>query len=139
MLVRQISIFIEDKLGRIAHITESLGESDINIRGFSIADSAEGYGIFHLITSDNEKAEEVLRECGFSISSNDVICVEVPDRPGGLAAVLKIFSKAGLNVEYLYSIVHNLIVFKLNDNHGGVRALQAAGIRTLSENDIRQL
>jgi len=136
MRVRQISVFMEDRVGRLAEITRILGEAGINIRGFDLADTAEGYGIFRIITSDPDKTIEVLRERGFTVSENDVICVDVPDKPGGLSQVLSILSQAGVNVEYVYAIVKSHIVFHVDKMEEAVRALEQEGIRTLRGKEV---
>lgn len=132
----QISVFCEDRVGRLAEITELLGNAGLNIRGFHIADTAEGYGIFRVITQDQDKALEVLRGGGFSVSQNEVVCVDVPDEPGGLAGVLRCLSAEGINVEYLYAIVSTLIIFHVDKPQAATKALRAAGVRVLSPAEV---
>src|SRR5574340_404407 len=90
--IKQLSVFMENKPGRLTEITEALGKADINIRGFSVADMAD-YGIFRLIVANADKAKKVLDDLGFTARESDVICVNVPDKPGGLAGILKVFSE----------------------------------------------
>lgn len=123
----QLAIFIENRAGRLAEVCRTLANRGFNIVGFSVADE-EGYGIFRLIVSEPVKAQEVLREAGFTVRSRPVICARVPHRPGGLAESLDVFSRANLNVEYMYAIADTLIVFAIDDLEAGLKALHEADI-----------
>lgn len=143
MKVRQISIFLENKFGRLAQVTRVLGENGINIRALSIADTTD-FGILRLIVNEPEKAYEVLKESGFTVSVTDVIAVEVADTPGGLAAVLEFLEKAGINIEYLYAFVQKassaaLVVFRVEQVEEAIKVLQQSGTRILSENEVCRL
>ena len=139
MFTTQINVFMEDKAGRLAQITQILGDNNINIRGFCVSDSAEGYGILRLITADPEVTSALLQKSGFSVSLNKVICVDVPDKPGGLASVLRVFSQNGINVEYMYSIVFNKIVFSVSNPTLAIKTLEENKIKVLSENEVHLL
>ena len=104
MKVEQLSIFLENKAGRLAEVTRALSRADINIRALSLADTSE-FGILRLIVNDNEKAKTVLKEQGFTVGRTHVVAVEVDDRPGGLDAILHLLSGNGINVEYMYAFV----------------------------------
>ena len=104
MKVEQISIFIENKSGRLAEITRILGDAGINIRALSLADTSD-FGILRLIVNDVEKAQSILKEKGFTVNRTEVVAVEVPDRPGGLSAILQALDKEQTNVEYMYAFV----------------------------------
>ena len=104
MPVRQISVFLENKIGRLAEITQILGDKEINIRALAIADTTE-FGILRMIVDRPQKAYEALEERGFTVSQTEVLVVGVRDKPGGLAQVMAILRKAGVNVEYLYAFV----------------------------------
>jgi hypothetical protein len=143
MKVKQISIFLENKSGRLAKVTKVLGESGINIRALSIADTTD-FGILRLIVNNPEKAYRVLKNAGFTLSTTDVIAVEVADVPGGLSETLLILDRAGINIEYLYAFVQKassaaLVVFRVEQLDEAVRALQENGIRLLSEEEVYQL
>jgi hypothetical protein len=101
-MAKQISVFLENKAGRLSHVTRVLGEAGINIRALSIADTSD-FGILRIIVSDPEKAYRILKEANFTVSETEVIAVQVPDSPGGLATVLEQMSDANLNIEYLYA------------------------------------
>lgn len=143
MKVRQISIFLENKSGRLAQVTRVLGENGINIRALSIADTTD-FGILRLIVNEPEKAYGVLKESGFTVSTTDVIAVEVADTPGGLAAALEVLEKTGINIEYLYAFVQKassaaLVVFRVEQVDEAVKALQQGGLHILSGDEVDQL
>lgn len=131
----QLAVFIENRTGRLAEICKTLGDKGINIFGFSIADT-EDYGIFRLICKRYEMAHQILKESGFTVRENEVICVKVPHQPGGLASVLNAFSKAEINVEYLYAIADTMIVFNLDHNEKGIDLLHKIGVETIRQEDL---
>ena len=100
MLVTQLSVFIENKPGRVHQLTEVLRNADIDLLTLSIADTKD-YGILRCVTSDNDKAIRALKEAGFTVSLTKLIGVEVPDRPGGLSDVRDNFDDSGISIEYL--------------------------------------
>jgi len=104
MLVKQISVFIENKAGRLADVATCLANEGIDTRALSLADTTN-FGVLRLIVDQPEKALEVLRDCNFAVSITDVISVLVPDVPGGLAEVLKIFNERNLDIEYMYAFI----------------------------------
>jgi len=124
-IVRQISVFIANEAGRVSEVTGLLGEAGVNIRGFSVSDTAD-YGILRLVVDKPDEALEVLKTAGFTTREDAVICIDLPDRPGGLAEVLKIVSEAGVNIEYVYSLVSTFVVINVGDVN---RALQLLGDR----------
>lgn len=136
--VRQLSVFMENKPGRLTEITSALGKADINIRGFAVADMAE-YGIFRVIVPEADKAKKVLDDLGFTAKESDVICVKTEDKPGGLARVLKVFSEHEISVEYMYVIAGNNIAFGVEDTGKAAADLTGAGIPLLSQKDIAGL
>ncbi|OAT82936.1 ACT domain-containing protein [Desulfotomaculum copahuensis] len=143
MKVKQISIFLENKSGRLAQVTRVLGDNGINIRALSIADTTD-FGILRLIVSDPDLAYRVLKEAGFTVSATDVIAVEVTDEPGGLANAMAVLQEAGINIEYLYAFLQKaskaaLVVFRVEQLDEAVAALQAAGIHILSGREVYAL
>ena len=143
MEVRQISVFLENKIGRLAEITQVLGDKRINIRALAIADTTE-FGILRMIVDKPEKAYEALEKKGFTVSQTEVIVVEVGDKPGGLAGVMAILGKAGINVEYLYAFVapkgsNALVVLKIEKLKDAVGLFQAQEVKILSSKDIGRL
>jgi hypothetical protein len=102
MIIKQLTVFLENTSGRLAEMTETLADASINISAFSVADTTD-YGLVRLIVNKPEAAQQVLKEKGFSVHINDVIGLVVPDEPGGLHRALKILSTGGISVEYMYA------------------------------------
>jgi len=143
MAVRQISVFLENKIGRLAEITQILGNKEINIRALAIADTTE-FGILRMIVDRPQKAYEALEERGFTVSQTEVVVVEVEDKPGGLAQVMAILGKEGINVEYLYAFVAPkgrgaLVVLKIEEKKATVDLLQEKKVKILSAGEISKL
>jgi len=110
--ITQLAVFVENRAGRLSEICGILGRAGINILGFSIADSAE-YGIFRIIVAEADKAARLLHDEHFTVSRRQVLCVDVPHRPGGLAEALGLLSRKGINVEYMYVSAKTLIVLNV--------------------------
>ncbi|MDI6844220.1 MAG: ACT domain-containing protein [Anaerosomatales bacterium] len=136
--VKQISVFIENKSGRVSEVTGILGDAGVNIRGFSVSDTAD-YGILRLVVDKPGDAERALKAAGFTVRVDDVICIDVPDVPGGLASVLKVVSAAGVNIEYVYSLVATLVVINVADVNRALRLLEGRPVRLVSQEDIAAL
>lgn len=139
----QISIFLENKAGRLAHVTRVLGDAGINIRALSIADTSD-FGILRVIVNDPDKAYRTLREAEFTVSETEVIAVQVPDSPGGLASVLEQMAEENLNIEYLYAFIGSsgndaLVIFKVEDIEKARDSFKARGINFLEEQDLYRL
>lgn len=136
MKVEQISVFLENKAGRLSEVTRILAEAGVNIRALSLADTSD-FGILRLIVNDNQKAEETLKAQGFTVGKTDVVAVEVGDQPGGLHRILDILYKDGVNVEYLYAFVQQsgnnaVIIFRFDNIEEAVRILTRNGIKVIA-------
>jgi hypothetical protein len=143
MKVEQISIFLENKSGRLAEVTDVLANGGINIRALSLADTAD-FGILRLIVDDIEKAKQILKDNEFTVGRTEVLAVEVPDKPGGMAGILKVLNDDGINVEYMYAFVqksgeHAIIIFRFDELEGAIKALQGADIRILTGEEVSRL
>lgn len=135
MKVNQISIFVENKSGRLAEVTRILGNAGINIRALSLADTSD-FGILRLIVNDSARAIEVLKSRQFTVSMTEVVAVEVSDRPAGLADILEILEKEKINVEYMYAFVERssnnaVIIFRFDETDRAIKALTAKGVTVL--------
>lgn len=135
MRAEQISVFLENKAGRLFEVTRILAEAGINIRALSLADTSD-FGILRLIVNDNNKAKEVLRERGFTVGKTDVVAVEVDDRPGGLHRILEVLFKANVNVEYMYAFVQQsgdnaVIIFRFDNLDEAVKVLLQEGVTVI--------
>lgn len=143
MQVKQISVFLENKSGRLSEVCSTLADAEINIRALSIADTTD-FGILRLIVNDPSLAFAILKGAGFTVSQTEVIAVSVPDCPGGLAQVLDTLAKAKVNLEYLYAFLaqkHSdaLVVFRVGDIPQALSALAAVGIRVLLSEEVYRL
>jgi hypothetical protein len=143
MLVKQISVFLENRSGRLHEVSEVLKEAGINIRALSLADTSD-FGILRLIVDKPDKAQQVLKSSGFTISQTDVLAVEVEDKPGGLAQILGICDSGGINVEYMYAFVEKsgqnaVVIFRAENPQDAVALFQRNGIRLLGEEHIYSL
>lgn len=132
MRIRQLSIFMENRSGRLAKITTAIGHAGINIRAMSLADTSD-FGILRLVVTDTDKACQILKDKGFTVKVSDVIAVAIPDIPGALGNLLSIIELEGLNVEYMYVVAEKhmdeaIVIFRFDDLE------RAAGV--LLDNDI---
>lgn len=135
MAVTQLSVFLDNTAGRLAEVTRILGDAKINIRGFSVADTAD-FGILRLIVNDERRAVEALRAARFTVHEGPVILARVPDVPGGLARALLGFAQHGINVEYAYAIVQSIIAFGVEDIAAGETILQEERIPLVSPDEL---
>lgn len=143
MEVKQISVFLENKKGRLWEALNALAAAQINIRALSIADTSE-FGILRLIVPEPDKAKKILENNSFTVKENDVIAVGVPDKPGGLAGVLKVLTDADINVEYVYAFVEKsgqkaVVVLRPDNINKGKKALKRAGVSVLSSQEVYSL
>ena len=134
MIIKQISIFMENTTGRLADITALLAQAGINLRAISIADTTD-FGILRMVADQPDDAVKLLKAAGFTARETDVIGVEVPDHPGELARIMALFREVGVNIEYLYaSLEHKedkaVIVLKVDDIKTGLLMLEQNGFST---------
>ncbi len=131
MAIQQLTVFLENKQGKLAQVTRLLAENGIDLRALSIADTAE-FGILRLIVSNIEKAKQILTADGTLVQITDVVGVRLSDRPGELAEVLSVLDREGINVEYLYAFLTRTensayVVLRVADNAAAEKTLQKAG------------
>ena len=144
MSVKQISIFLENKTGRLDEMTDILAKNNINMRAVSLAET-DGFGIVRIIVDDPYSATTVLKDAGYINKLTSVVIVEVPNVPGGLNKVLKVFTEAGINLEYIYALSAGkepqkaYMIFRVSDYKTAEAALTRAGIRVLTQDDIVEL
>jgi hypothetical protein len=140
MNVEQISIFLENKAGRLSEVTRIFEEGRINIRALSLADTSD-FGILRLIVNDNEKAKRLLKENGFTVRITEVVAVEVQDQPGGLHQILTALCKANVNVEYMYAFVRQsgqnaVLIFRFDNTAAAAEVLRREGVRVIDGQDL---
>ncbi len=140
-MVDQISVFLENETGGLADVVAVLARSAIDIRALALADETD-FGILRLIVNDTERATGALKEAGFTVRKTPVVAVQIPDRPGGLAATLD--ALRGVDVEYMYAFVQKsgeqaLVVFRFEDAEKAVETLRRAGAKILDARDVQEL
>ncbi|MDR0455768.1 MAG: ACT domain-containing protein [Treponema sp.] len=132
MGIKQISVFLENTTGRLCEVTQTLAKANINLRAISIADTAD-FGILRLIADKTDEAINVLTAAGFTTRQTNVAAVEIDDRPGSLAALMELFQKSGINIEYLYASLEGsdgkaVVIFKLENHEKGSEILEKNGL-----------
>lgn len=140
MFIKQLSIFVENKHGRLEAIIDALGKNGVNISALSIADTTD-FGILRLIVDDTEKAKKTLNDIGVIAKVTDVIAVYIDDRTGGLASVLKVVSDGGVSIEYMYAFLGRtegkaLMVLKADDEAKAEKILTENGIKLAAPDEI---
>ena len=143
MSIKQLTVFVENKQGTVASVTDTLSQSNINLRALSIAET-EDFGILRLIVSDNEAACTALNEKGYLIKNTDVVGVKIGDEPGKLSMALKVLDDAKINMEYLYAFMartekHAYVVLRVADNAAAEKALEDAGFHLITDADVCKL
>ena len=143
MQVQQLSVFVENKEGRLAEITGVLAKAGVDIRAVSVADTRE-FGILRLIVDKPDTAHQALQQAGFTASLTSVIVVSLEDKPGEFARVLSILAEKHLGVEYMYAFIsrdqgHACVILRVKDNESAAQVLHAAGVRLLSGEEIQRM
>ena len=141
--VEQISIFLENKSGRLAEVTRLLGGGGVNIRALTLADTTD-FGILRLIVNDKARALEILKKAGFTVGTTEVVAVEVPDRPGGLSGILDSLGKESVNVEYMYAFVEKsgddaVVIFRFDDPDRAMAILKRSGVTIMEAEKVYAL
>ena len=143
MKVNQLSVFIENKSGRLADVTASLAKAQVNIRALSVADAAD-YGLLRLIVDNPEKAKNHLTNDGFTVASTEVLAMEIPDKPGGLANIIGILAGANINIEYMYAFVgksgeNAIVIFRIERTDDAIEILQKNKVHILTGDELHSL
>ena len=144
MFIKQLSVFVENKQGALSKIITLLSDSGVNMRAVSIADTQD-FGILRVIVNDIDKATEALKNNNVIVRANNVIGVELTDKPGALARVLELLTAGGVNVEYMYAFVTPgnsdgaYLVLRARDNQKAEKILSDNNIKMLSDEDIKAM
>ncbi|MCD4830854.1 MAG: ACT domain-containing protein [Anaerohalosphaeraceae bacterium] len=143
MKITQISVFLENRKGRLYDLCRLLGDNGINIRALNVAET-ESFGVLRIVVDKSELAIKTLKDNGFVANLTDVIAVEIADEPGGLANVLKVLSEENVNVEYMYGFVEKssdkaLMVFRFEDSQKGTEVLKKCDIKIATAEEIEGL
>ena len=143
MAIKQLTVFVQNKKGTVAEVTDILAKNNVNLRALSIAETQD-FGILRLIVNDERTAEAVLAESGYLIKVIDVLGVKIGDAPGKLTEALRVLDQGDINVEYMYAFMartekHAYVVLRVEDNDGAKNALSEAGFKLVQESDIQKL
>ena len=143
MLIEQLSIFVENKHGRLAEITNLLKDNNIDIRALSIADTRD-FGIMRLIVNNPLKAEKVFKDAGCTVSLTKVIAIGIDDTPGGLAKAMDVLYKHNISVEYMYAFISRTdntayVILRVEQNEEAIRALKEGNIKILTSKEIYEM
>jgi hypothetical protein len=141
MKIKQLSIFLENKSGRLTEVTEALASASINISAFSVADTAD-YGILRMIVSKPEQAEQLLKAKGLSVKITEVIGLVVPNEPGGLHRALQILSSEGISVEYMYAFALSdraTVIIRTEAVQEAITVLQKHKLELLKASDVYEV
>ena len=143
MKITQISIFLENRKGRLYEVCSLLGANDVNIRALTIAET-ESFGVLRIVVDKSDVAIKLLRDNHFVANFTDVVAIEVPDKPGGLASILKVLAENDANVEYMYGFVEKfsdkaLLVMRFEDTDFAQQILAKHNIRIVASKDIEGL
>lgn len=140
MKIQQISVFLENRAGRMKDVCSLLGDNNINIRALTVAET-ETFGVLRIVVDDTDKAMEALKQGGYTANITHVVVVEIDDQPGGLAKVLEVLDKNSINIEYLYAFIEKkadkaMVVFRFEDPEKAVKTLNANGINIASDINV---
>jgi len=142
MTIKQLSIFLENKPGALSTPCRLLADAGINVQTFALADTQQ-FGILRVVVHEWEKAKQLLEKAGMVVKITDVVALEVPDQPGGLAHLLEVIDRAKINVEYMYAFTdkkdgQGLLVFRFNDPEAAVKALKTHKVNVVTTVDLFQ-
>jgi hypothetical protein len=141
--IKQISIFMENKPGRMAKVAKTLSDANVNIRALTIAEAGD-FGVIRMVVDDTEKGYKVLRDEGFTVSETDVLAVEIKDTPGGLYEIAKTLGESTINMDYAYAFVtakaeRAMLILRVDDLKGAEQVLKDAGVRIATRQEIQNI
>lgn len=140
MKIKQVSVFLENKVGHLRMITEELKKANLNIRAISLADS-ETFGVLRMVVEDPDEACRALRAAGHAVKETEVVAVEVPDKPGGLSDLLKTLEDCGVNIEYMYAVLEKksdnaVIILRVEEIDSVIAKLEKQNVKLLSSEKV---
>jgi hypothetical protein len=143
MVIKQISVFLENKAGRLAKVAEALKDNGINIRALTIADTSD-FGILRMVVNKPEAAYETLKKAGFTVKESGVIAIEMDDRPGVFFEIMSLCDRKNLNVEYAYSFVEQysskaVLFLRFESPEAAIDVFKSGGYKLLTDTEIRKL
>ncbi|MDR0904690.1 MAG: hypothetical protein LBN00_00720 [Oscillospiraceae bacterium] len=140
MAITQLSVFVENRPGKLVEVIETLGTAGLDLRALSIADTAD-YGVLRVIVDKPDAAFRTLTDAGYVVKSNEVLPVAIDDTPGALGKLLRVLSDDGISVEYVYAFVAHgenkaFVIVRVEDNDAAVKTLARAGIAVAGDKEI---
>jgi len=143
MKIKQISIFLENRKGRLYDVCSLLGQKGVNIRALNVAET-ESFGILRIVVDKPDVALDALKQADITARITDVVAVEVEDKPGGLANILKVLADEAVNIEYMYGFVEKssdkaLMVFRFDDADKAAAILKKHNIKVVDAQEVREL
>ncbi len=142
-VIKQISIFMENKPGRMARVAKTLSDADVNIRALTIAEAGD-FGVIRMVVDDTEKGYRVLRDGGFTVSETDVLAVEIKDIPGGLYEIVDTLGENDINMDYAYAFVtakaeRAMLILRVDDTKRAAQVLNETGVRIATRVEIQNI
>jgi hypothetical protein len=143
MNINQISVFLENKKGRLKKVVDCLAKAKINIRALSLADTKD-FGVLRLIVNDPDRCCSILKKNDFVVQETNVIAVEVEDKPGGLRKILALLDSGNINVEYMYATVeckkgHAVVIFKIDDQKKAINTLSKNRVALMTRSELKKI
>jgi len=135
MSICQLNVFVENKLGRLARLTALLTEAKINVRGFAVSDTGD-FGIVRLVVDKPDEASQLLQAAGLLVNTTELLCLELPDCPGALNAVIADVAAVGVNLEYGYSLVSTYVAFRVPDVVWAEEQLKEQNLRIVDQAEL---
>jgi hypothetical protein len=141
--IKQISLFVENKPGRMAKVSKTLSDANVNIRALTIAEAGD-FGVIRMVVDDPEKGYKVLKDNGFTVSTTEVLAVEMKDTPGGLYTIVNTLGESSVNVDYAYAFVtakaqKAMLILRVDDIAKAREALGAKGIKIATREEIQAI
>ncbi|HOT06647.1 MAG: hypothetical protein A4E45_00944 [Methanosaeta sp. PtaB.Bin039] len=141
--IKQISLFVENKPGRMAKVSKTLSEAGVNIRAMTVAEAGD-FGVIRMVVDVPEKGYQVLKAAGFTVSMTDVLAVEMKDSPGGLYEIVDTLGTNNINVDYAYAFVtakaeRAMLILRVDDLAGARRVLGEKGIKIATPGEIQKI
>lgn len=143
MIIKQLSVFVENRNGRMLDIARTLAQNDIDISALSLADTSD-FGVLRLIVDKPDKAKQALKEIGIVVKISDVIAIAMDDAPGGMAKALEVISNNGISIEYMYACIGKtsgkaLMVMRTEDTEKAEEILDVNGFGLVAPGDIYRI
>ncbi len=141
--IKQISLFVENRPGRMAKVSKTLSDTGVNIRALTIAEAGD-FGVIRMVVDDPERGYKVLKENGFTVSTTDVLAVEMKDTPGGLYEIVNTLGESGVNVDYAYAFVtakaqKAMLILRVDDLAKARAALSGKGVKIATREEIQAI